>query len=100
MSIERTDNPNWKVHPGEILKEEFLVPVKMSAYELAKRLDVPTPRINDGERTQGGVHALVGCAVLVCLCLTMLPGGARPSGAASTAINSSTTRLWPIVGVL
>jgi addiction module HigA family antidote len=47
MSIERTDNPNWKVHPGEILKEEFLVPLKMSAYELAKRLDVPTPRIND-----------------------------------------------------
>jgi addiction module HigA family antidote len=47
MSIERTENPNWKVHPGEILKEEFLVPLKISAYELAKRLNVPAPRIND-----------------------------------------------------
>jgi addiction module HigA family antidote len=47
MSIVRTGNPNWKVHPGEILKEEFLVPLKISAYELAKRLDVPAPRIND-----------------------------------------------------
>ena len=47
MSIERTNNPNWKVHPGEILKEEFLVPLKMSAYELAKKLNLPAPRIND-----------------------------------------------------
>ena len=47
MSIERTGNPNWKVHPGEVLKEEFLVPLDMSVYELAKKLDVPAPRIND-----------------------------------------------------
>ena len=47
MSIERTGNPNWKVHPGEILKEEFLVPLNLSAYGLAKKLDIPTPRIND-----------------------------------------------------
>lgn len=34
------------VHPGEILKEEFLVEYGLSQYELAKRLGVPAPRIN------------------------------------------------------
>jgi addiction module HigA family antidote len=47
MSIERTGSPNWTVHPGEILKEEFMEPLRMSSYRLAKELDVPTPRIHD-----------------------------------------------------
>jgi addiction module HigA family antidote len=47
MTIARTGSPNWKVHPGEILKEEFLGPLKMSPYQLAKELHVPAPRIND-----------------------------------------------------
>ena len=33
------------VHPGEILREEFLVPLKMSAGALAKHLNVPRTRI-------------------------------------------------------
>ena len=33
------------VHPGEILREEFLVPLGMSAGALAKRLNVPRTRI-------------------------------------------------------
>ncbi|MGD1014956.1 MAG: HigA family addiction module antitoxin [Roseiarcus sp.] len=33
--------PNPLVHPGEILREEFLVPLGMSAGALAKRLNVP-----------------------------------------------------------
>jgi len=47
MAIERTGTPDWGVHPGEILKEEFLVPLKMSSYRLAQELHIPTPRIND-----------------------------------------------------
>jgi addiction module HigA family antidote len=35
------------IHPGEILREEFLVPVGMSADALALTLKVPAPRIND-----------------------------------------------------
>ncbi len=35
------------IHPGEILREEFLVPLDMSANALAMRLHVPAPRIND-----------------------------------------------------
>lgn len=34
------------VHPGEILKEEFLEEYDLSQYELAKRIGVPAPRIN------------------------------------------------------
>jgi addiction module HigA family antidote len=33
------------IHPGEILREEFLVPLNMSAGALAKRIDVPRTRI-------------------------------------------------------
>ena len=47
MSIARKGTPHWRVHPGEILREDFLKPMGMSAYELAKRLHVPVPRIND-----------------------------------------------------
>jgi antitoxin HigA-1 len=47
MSVIRKGTPNWRVHPGEILREEFLKPMGMSAYELAKRLRVPAPRVND-----------------------------------------------------
>ena len=47
MSVARKGTPNWRVHPGEILREEFLAPLRMSVYELAKRLRVPAPRIND-----------------------------------------------------
>ena len=35
------------IHPGEILREEFLVPLGMSAHALAMELRVPAPRIND-----------------------------------------------------
>lgn len=33
------------IHPGEQLREEFLVPLGLSAYALAKALDVPVSRI-------------------------------------------------------
>lgn len=34
-------------HPGRILREEFMEPVGLSAYALAKALAVPLPRVND-----------------------------------------------------
>ena len=33
------------IHPGEILREEFLVPLEMTPYALAKKLRVPRTRI-------------------------------------------------------
>jgi antitoxin HigA-1 len=35
------------VHPGEILNEEFLEPMGLSQYRLAKELSVPPRRINE-----------------------------------------------------
>ena len=45
------------VHPGEILREDFLVPLGMSANALAKALNVPAPRVNDIVRERRGVTA-------------------------------------------
>lgn len=35
------------IHPGEILMEEFLSPLKISQYRLAKDINVPPRRINE-----------------------------------------------------
>jgi len=56
----KTKNRNgsvWKIHPGEILREEFLKPLHLSSYELAKRLRVPAPRINDIVLEKRGITA-------------------------------------------
>jgi addiction module HigA family antidote len=42
-----TANNMRLIHPGEILKEEFLTPLGMSANALSLALHVPSPRIND-----------------------------------------------------
>ncbi len=34
------------IHPGEILLEEFLIPLKISAYKLSKDLGIPQTRIS------------------------------------------------------
>ena len=61
MSIKREDIDNRKadfsniasgrrlppVHPGEILRDEFLRPMKISVYEVANAVKVPRTRVND-----------------------------------------------------
>jgi addiction module HigA family antidote len=42
-----TDTIMPPVHPGEILLEEFLKPLDVSQYQLAKELGVPARRINE-----------------------------------------------------
>src|SRR5512133_1468570 len=34
------------IHPGEVLLEEFLLPMEISAYRLSKDLDIPQTRIS------------------------------------------------------
>jgi len=45
------------VHPGEVLREDYLVPLGVSAKTLAKALNVPAARINDIVRERRGVTA-------------------------------------------
>lgn len=45
------------VHPGEILLEEFLNPLRLSQYRLAKDISVPPRRINEIVRCQRAITA-------------------------------------------
>ena len=50
-----TPNKMRAIHPGEILREEYLIPLEMSASALSRELRVPAPRINDIVREKRGV---------------------------------------------
>ena len=50
-----TNNGMRPIHPGEILREEYLAPLEMSANALASALRVPAPRVNDIVRERRGV---------------------------------------------
>ena len=43
------------IHPGEILREEYLVPLRLSANALSIQLRVPAPRINEVVRERRGI---------------------------------------------
>jgi addiction module HigA family antidote len=45
------------IHPGEILREEFLSPLGMTAHQLAMALRVPATRINDIVNEKRGITA-------------------------------------------
>ena len=61
MTIEREDVDRRKVdfsdvasgrllppvHPGEVLRDEFLKPMELSVYRLAREIGVSRPRLND-----------------------------------------------------
>src|SRR5262245_37400059 len=55
--IERGDMARIRTHPGEILREEFLVPLGLSARALAKALGVPANRITEIMRGERDVSA-------------------------------------------
>lgn len=44
-------------HPGKILRMEFLEPIGLTAYALAKALEVPTPRVNDIVRERRAISS-------------------------------------------
>jgi addiction module HigA family antidote len=48
---------SFAFHPGEILKTEFMEPLGLSAWRLARELKVPAPRINDIVRGKRGISA-------------------------------------------
>jgi len=47
----------YSIHPGDILKTEFMQPLGLSSYRLAKDLHVSAPRINDVVRGKRGITA-------------------------------------------
>ena len=47
----------WNVHPGEILREEFLKPMGISVYHLAKEIHLSRSGVNDIVREKRAVTA-------------------------------------------
>ena len=45
------------VHPGELLREEFLLPLKISPYRLAKEAKLPQQRVNEIVNEKRGISA-------------------------------------------
>lgn len=47
----------FAIHPGDILLTEFMEPLGITAYRLAKELNVPAPRVNDIVRGKRSITA-------------------------------------------
>ncbi|KPY37338.1 MULTISPECIES: HigA family addiction module antitoxin [Pseudomonas syringae group] len=62
-----TKNGMRPVHPGEVLKEEYLEPMGLTAAALARALNVSTPTVNDIVLQRRGVSADVALRLGVCL---------------------------------
>ena len=52
-----TSNGMRPIHPGEILREEYLEPLEMSVNALSKALHVPTTQMNEIVRENRGITA-------------------------------------------
>ncbi|MEN9765397.1 MAG: hypothetical protein RL397_1352 [Pseudomonadota bacterium] len=55
--MSRPINRMRPIHPGEILREDFLVPLEMSANALALALAVPATRIHEIVKERRGITA-------------------------------------------
>ncbi len=53
--MRRKKNKLEPIHPGEILLEEFLKPMDISQYRLAKSISVPPRRINEMIQGKRGI---------------------------------------------
>ncbi len=47
----------FSIHPGRILRTEFMEPYDLTPYRLAKELRISAPRINDLVRGKRGITA-------------------------------------------
>ena len=55
--------PRIRSHPGEVLKEEFMGPLKLSANKLSIELGVPATRIGDIIRAENPRAVTAGTAL-------------------------------------
>lgn len=55
--MEPITNGMRPIHPGEVLREEFLIPLGITPHALALELQVSAPRINDVVRERRAVTA-------------------------------------------
>ena len=60
------------VTPGELLREEFLLPMGLSQYRLAKEIDVPAQRISE---IVAGKRPLPPTRTCACAAFSVSPRG-------------------------
>lgn len=53
--MKRLDSYLRPIHPGEILREEYLIPLELTPYALAKALRIPRTRIERLTREEIGL---------------------------------------------
>jgi antitoxin HigA-1 len=58
------------IHPGEILREEFMIPMDLSANALAQRLGVTTARVNEIANERRGITADTALRLARCFSTT------------------------------
>jgi addiction module HigA family antidote len=56
-TMSRATNKLRAIHPGEVLREEFMVPLALSINALARALDVPATRLHAIVHETRGVTA-------------------------------------------
>lgn len=49
------------IHPGEVLREEFLIPLKLSAKELAKDIKLPLAKIQEVVQEKQKLDMTLAC---------------------------------------
>lgn len=57
MITEFAPAPGVPIHPGEMLREDFMEPLGLTAYQIAKRIGVPRTRIERVMRGEMGITA-------------------------------------------
>jgi len=57
MAVERRRGAGWSIHPREILSLEFLKPMNVSGYRLAKAIGVNCQTVNDIVLRKRGISA-------------------------------------------
>ena len=57
MNLPAGENLMPAIHPGAILREEFMQPMRLSANALAHKLQVTAARINEIAREKRGISA-------------------------------------------
>jgi addiction module HigA family antidote len=55
--MARTENRMRPVHPGEVLREDYLAPLGLSVNALAQALGVPATRIHEIVKERRGITA-------------------------------------------
>ena len=58
------------IHPGEILREEYMKPLNLSANALAQRLGVTTARVNEIANERRGITAETALRLARCFSTT------------------------------